>query len=54
VLADTLNNAPVVADQGQYHFCFVCNNAGMHCTNVLVAAGTPAGNYSLVCKSVKY
>jgi hypothetical protein len=40
--------APVVADQVS-HFCF-CNNAGITLsgTNVLVAAGTPAGNYSLV------
>jgi hypothetical protein len=46
---DTLNNAPVVADQVNTTFVSA-TNAGITLsgTNVLVAAGTPAGNYSLV------
>jgi hypothetical protein len=45
---DTLNNAPVVADQ--VNTTVSATNAGITLsgTNVLVAAGTPAGNYSLV------
>jgi hypothetical protein len=44
-----LNNAPVVADQVNTTFVSA-TNAGITLsgTNVLVAAGTPAGNYSLV------
>jgi hypothetical protein len=47
---DTLNNA-VVADQVNTTFVSA-TNAGITLsgTNVLVAAGTPAGNYSLVYK----
>jgi hypothetical protein len=48
---DTLNNAPVVADQVNTTFVSA-TNAGITLsgTNILlVAAGTPAGNYSLVC-----
>jgi hypothetical protein len=48
-------NAPVVADQRVNTFVSA-TNAGITLsgTNVLVAAGTPAGNYSLYTKSVKY
>jgi hypothetical protein len=40
-----LNNAPVVADQVNTTFVSATNAGHMSGTNVLVAAGTPAGNY---------
>jgi hypothetical protein len=51
---DTLNNAPVVADQVNTTFVSA-TNAGITLsgTNVL-SCGYAAGNYSLVYKYVKY
>jgi hypothetical protein len=45
---DTLNNAPVVADQVNTTFVSALMLNHIVWYNVLVAAGTPAGNYSLV------
>jgi hypothetical protein len=51
---DTLNNAPVVADQVMTTFVSATNAGITLSGTLLVAAGTPAGNYSLVYQSVKY
>ncbi|MFV8367921.1 gliding motility-associated C-terminal domain-containing protein, partial [Flavobacterium sp. XS1P27] len=46
---DTLNNAPVVADQVNTTFVSATNDGiTLSGTDVLVAAGTPAGTYDLV------
>ncbi|MDO8316166.1 MAG: gliding motility-associated C-terminal domain-containing protein, partial [Flavobacterium sp.] len=46
---DTLNNAPVVADQVNTTFVSATNDGiTLSGSNILVAAGTPAGTYDLV------